>query len=256
MTALVDVALNLSINLDNTQRQYDNEWARTRDQHSERLQMLLSRRRELEENNEDIKNMLTYLFKSVFVHRYRDMLPEVRCICMVEIGNWMKKFHQQFLDDSYLKYLGWTLHDKVGEVRLKCLQALLPLYANQDLCQKMELFSTKFKERIVEMTLDKEFDVSVQAVKLVIYIHRYHPEVLTDKDCEHVYELVYSSHRAVAQAAGEFLNERLFQPDDTTVIKTKRGKRMSRYTSALRDMVLFFIESELHEHGKFETTIK
>lgn len=53
---------------------------------------------------------------------FRDTLPEIRSICMAEIGVWMKKFHQNFLDDSYLKYIGWTLHDKVGEVRLKCLQ--------------------------------------------------------------------------------------------------------------------------------------
>ena len=52
----------------------------------------------------------------------RDTLPEIRSICMAEIGIWMKKFHQNFLDDSYLKYIGWTLHDKVGDVRLKCLQ--------------------------------------------------------------------------------------------------------------------------------------
>lgn len=44
---------------------------------------------------------------------------------MAEIGVWMKKFHQNFLDDSYLKYIGWTLHDKVGEVRLKCLQVMI-----------------------------------------------------------------------------------------------------------------------------------
>lgn len=55
-------------------------------------------------------------------HYFRDTLPEIRSICMAEIGVWMKKFHQNFLDDSYLKYIGWTLHDKVGEVRLKCLQ--------------------------------------------------------------------------------------------------------------------------------------
>ena len=42
-------------------------------------------------------------------------------------------------------------------------------------------------------------------MKLVISILKYHPEILSDKDSEHVYELVYSSHRAVAQAAGEFL---------------------------------------------------
>ncbi|GBN56119.1 Cohesin subunit SA-1 [Araneus ventricosus] len=254
MTALVDVALNLSINLDNTQRQYEAERQKNRDKRAtERLEMLLSKRQELEENMEEIKNMLTYMFKSVFVHRYRDTLPEIRSICMYEIGQWMKKFHQHFLDDSYLKYIGWTLHDKVGDVRLKCLQALLPLYGAEELTSKMELFTNKFKDRIVAMTLDKEYDVAVHAVKLVISIHKYHRDILTDKDCEHVYELVYSSHRAVAQAAGEFLNERLFQPDEEAVqgLRTKRGKKRSINTPLIRDLVQFFIESELHEHGAY-----
>lgn len=268
MTALVDVALNLSINLDNTQRQYEAERQKNKDKRaSERLELLMGKRQELEENMEEIKNMLTYMFKSVFVHRYRDTLPEIRSICMSEIGIWMKKFHQNFLDDSYLKYIGWTLHDKVGDVRLKCLQALQPLYSSEELSPKLELFTNKFKDRIVAMTLDKEFDVAVQAVKLVISILKwstkndtkdpatgmFHREILTDKDCEHVYELVYSSHRAVAQAAGEFLNERLFTPDEEAVrgLRTKRGKKRSPNTPLIRDLVQFFIESELHEHGAY-----
>jgi len=66
--------------------------------------------------------MLKIMQVLMFMCDYRDTLPEIRAICMAEIGVWMKKFHQNFLDDSYLKYIGWTLHDKVGEVRLKCLQ--------------------------------------------------------------------------------------------------------------------------------------
>lgn len=89
---------------------------------------------------------------------------------MSEIGVWMIKFSNNFLDDSYLKYIGWTLHDKVGDVRLRCLQALIPLYASEDLKSKLELFTSKFKDRIVAMTLDKEFEVAVYAVKLVISI--------------------------------------------------------------------------------------
>lgn len=170
---------------------------------------------------------------------------------MSEIGVWMQKFHANFLDDSYLKYIGWTLHDKVGEVRLRCLQALQPLYASEELKGKLELFTNKFKDRIVAMTLDKEYDVAVQAVRLVISILKHHSEILSDKDCEHVYELVYSSHRAVAQAAGEFLNERLFQPTDMDPGKTKRGKRRLPNTPFIRDLVQFFIESELHEHGAY-----
>lgn len=252
MTALVDVALTVSVNLDNTQRQYEAERQKTREKRaSDRLESLLGKRQELEENMDEIKNMLTYMFKSVFVHRYRDTLPEIRAIAMTEIGIWMHKFHANFLDDSYLKYIGWTLHDKVGEVRLRCLQALLPLYTNEELKGKLELFTNKFKDRIVAMTLDKEYDVAVQAVKLVISILKHHHEILTDKDCEHVYELVYSSHRAVAQAAGEFLNERLFQPSDSDPGKTKRGKKRLPNTPFIRDLVQFFIESELHEHAAY-----
>ncbi len=79
------------------------------------------------------------------------------------------------------------------------MQTLQPLYASEDLKGKLELFTSKFKDRIVQMTLDKDYDVAVEAVKLVISILRYHREMLSDKDCELVYELVFSSHRAVGQ---------------------------------------------------------
>lgn len=252
MTALVDVALLVSINYDNAARQYDSERLKgAHDVSEDRLESLMAKRQELEENMDEIKNMLTYLFKSVFVHRYRDTLPEIRGICMMEIGIWMQKFSSNFLDDSYLKYIGWTLHDKVGDVRLRCLQALLPLYENEELKGKLELFTSKFKDRIVAMTLDKEYEVAVHAVKLVIKILKIHQDILTDKDCEIVYELVYSSHRGVAQAAAEFLNVRLFFIDPSVESYTRRGKKRLPNTPLVRDLVQFFIESELHEHGAY-----
>lgn len=114
--------------------------------------------------------MLTYMFDSIFVHRYRDISPEIRGICMSEIGVWMQKIPNKFVEDSYLRYIGWTLHDKIADVRLRCLKALLSLYASEDLKGKLELFTSKFKDRIVAMTLDKKFEVAVIAVKLVISI--------------------------------------------------------------------------------------
>ncbi|XP_052800827.1 cohesin subunit SA-2-like isoform X2 [Mya arenaria] len=255
MTALVDVALNLSINLDNTQRQYDSERQKTKNkQATERLNLLLVKRQELEENQAEIRNMLTYIFKGVFVHRYRDTQAEIRSICMKEIGVWMKKYPNMFLDDGYLKYVGWTLYDKVGDVRSGCLKALYPLYDTTDLTHKLEYFTNRFKDRIVEMTLDKETEVAVQGVKLVISIlTSFGDAVLSDKDCENVYELVYSSHRQVAQAAGEFLNAKLFRHEDIeqSVMRTAKGKKRSPNTPLIRDLVQFFIESELHEHGAY-----
>ena len=43
----------------------------------------------------------------------RDTQPDIRSICMAEIGVWMKRYPAMFLDDSYLKYVGWTMYDRV-----------------------------------------------------------------------------------------------------------------------------------------------
>ena len=97
------------------------------------------------------------------------------------------------------------------------------------------------------MTLDKDYDVSVQAVRLVITMQKYHQEMLSEKDCESVYELVFSSHRALAQAAGEFLKKRLFTLNATShpAPRTLRGKKRLPNTPLIRDLVQFFIESEV-----------
>ncbi|THD21172.1 Cohesin subunit [Fasciola hepatica] len=253
MTALVDVALNVSINRDNTQRQYEAERAKMLNRRaSDRLEGLMQRRQELEENMEEVKNMLIYLFKGVFVHRYRDSQPEIRAICMQEIGVWMRRYPAMFLDDSYLKYVGWTLFDRVGDVRVQCLRALQPLYEDPALINSLELFTSRFKSRLVDMTLDKETEVAVQAVKLVSCILKHNDSVLEDKDCENIYELVYCTHRPLAQAAGEFLTLKLFEVDShAPPTKTKKGKRRSENTPLIRDLVQFFIESELHEHAAY-----
>ncbi|XP_031228496.1 cohesin subunit SA-2 [Mastomys coucha] len=206
MTALVNVALNLSINMDNT----------------------------------------------FALAPFRDAIAEIRAICIEEIGIWMKMYSDAFLNDSYLKYVGWTMHDKQGEVRLKCLTALQGLYYNKELNSKLELFTSRFKDRIVSMTLDKEYDVAVQAIKLLTLVLQSSEEVLTAEDCENVYHLVYSAHRPVAVAAGEFLYKKLFSrrdPEEDGIMK-RRG-RQGPNANLVKTLVFFFLESELHEHAAY-----
>uniref|UniRef100_A0A665X0S5 Cohesin subunit SA-2-like n=1 Tax=Echeneis naucrates TaxID=173247 RepID=A0A665X0S5_ECHNA len=251
MTALVNVALNLSINMDNTQRQYEAERNKVvAKRASDRLELLLQKRKELQENQDEIENMMNAIFKGVFVHRYRDAIAEIRAICIEEIGVWMKLYSDAFLNDSYLKYVGWTMHDKQGEVRLKCLTALQGLYHNRELSARLELFTSRFKDRIVSMTLDKEYDVAVQAIKLLTLV-LHSDEVLTAEDCESVYHLVYSAHRPIAVSAGEFLFKKLFShrgPEDEGF--PRRG-RQSLNGSLIKTTVFFYLESELHEHGAY-----
>lgn len=254
MTALVNVALNLSIHQDNTQRQYEAERNKMAGKRAtEKLELLLQKRKELQENQDEIENMMNSIFKGIFVHRYRDAIAEIRAICIEEIGVWMKMYSDAFLNDSYLKYVGWTLHDRQGEVRLKCLKALQNLYTNRELFPKLELFTNRFKDRIVSMTLDKEYDVAVEAIRLVTLILQGSEDALSNEDCENVYHLVYSAHRPVAVAAGEFLHRKLFSRHDPQAEEAlaKRRGRSSPNGNLIRMLVLFFLESELHEHAAY-----
>ncbi|XP_037389294.1 cohesin subunit SA-2a isoform X1 [Pygocentrus nattereri] len=252
MTALVNVALNLSINMDNTQRQYEAERNKSLGKRAnDRLELLLQKRKELQENQDEIENMMNAIFKGVFVHRYRDAIAEIRAICIEEIGVWMKMYSDAFLNDSYLKYVGWTMHDKQGEVRLKCLTALQGLYYNRELNARLELFTSRFKDRIVSMALDKECDVAVQAIKLLTLVLQSSDEVLTAEDCESVYHLVYSAHRPIAVAAGEFLYKKLFSHRGPEEDALPRRGRQCLNANLIKTTVFFFLESELHEHGAY-----
>ncbi|XP_036165457.1 cohesin subunit SA-3 [Myotis myotis] len=254
MTSLVRVALQLSLHKDNSQRQYEAERNKGPAQRApERLESLWEKRKELQEHQEEIEGMMNALFRGVFVHRYRDVLPEIRAICIEELGSWMQSYSSSFLTDSYLKYIGWTLHDKHREVRLKCLKALKELYSNRDLTARLELFTSRFKDRMVSMVMDREYDVAVEAVRLLILILKNMEGVLTDADCESIYPVVYASNRALACAAGEFLYWKLFYPEYET--RTVSGRERRRSPHAQRTffhlLLSFFVESELHDHAAY-----
>lgn len=44
---------------------------------------------------------------------FSDTVPDIRLICITELGRWMEIHPEHYIDDSYLKYIGWNLHDKV-----------------------------------------------------------------------------------------------------------------------------------------------
>ncbi|KAM6307033.1 LOW QUALITY PROTEIN: cohesin subunit SA-3-like [Podargus strigoides] len=246
MTALVAVALDVGRQQENAQRQYEAERGKGPGRRAPaRVEALLEKRRELQQQQEEIENMMNAIFKGVFVHRYRDVVPEIRAMCMEELGAWMRSYAASFLTDSHLKYIGWTLHDKQREVRLQCVRALQGLYRQRDTAAHMELFTSRFKTRMVAMVLDKEPDVAVEVVKLLTLMLENMEEVLTEEDCQSIYPVVYVSSRALASAAGLFLYRRLLDPQRGS----PRGDGDNR--TFFRLLLDFFIESELHEHAAY-----
>jgi hypothetical protein len=64
------------------------------------------------------------------------------------------------------------------------------------------------------------------------------------KDCVPIYETVYCTNRALAVAAGNFLNARVFQTTDED--GNPVDKRM-----LIQNLVAFFIEGEVHNHSAY-----
>ncbi|XP_059819787.1 cohesin subunit SA-2-like [Hypanus sabinus] len=251
MTALIHVSLSLRVQLHNTQRQCEVEKMNRRPNRG--LETFLQKKDEILEKQSNIENLMDAIFKGIFVHRYRDALPEIRAICIEEIGIWMKTCSDRFLTDSYLKYVGWTLHDKQSEVRLKCLIGLLALYSDQECCAKMDLFTCRFKDRIKSMTLDTESEVAVQAIKVLTLMLENCEDALTSVDCEQLYHFVYSAHRPVAVAAGEFLHRKLFCSQDSEFQDelTERKESATCNISHLKTLVNFYLESEGYTHSAY-----
>lgn len=253
LSSLVSVALSLSVGIENSQKLYEVQKRKTMRQKStlqqERIQKKIT---ELQEKRAEIESMMDVIFKGVFLKRYRDVLPEIRSICMEELGLWMKLYSSAFLNDSYLKYVGWMMHDKIPDVRLKCVLGLQGLYGDPPLLPKLDLFTSRFKDRMISMTLDKDNEVAVQTMKLLLLISKTSDDVLTPDDYNQLLQFVYSSQRPLAATAGELLFSRLLNtvaPASDTQDDINEEEVHQQQTSArLKALLQFYQESELHNH--------
>uniref|UniRef100_A0A8U7NNU9 Cohesin subunit SA n=1 Tax=Corvus moneduloides TaxID=1196302 RepID=A0A8U7NNU9_CORMO len=249
LTAVVGIHLNLDVNKHNAQRLYEVEKRRISGKRtSYRLDQLERKRKEYEHKLLEIQNMMNAIFKGTFLNRYRDVIPEIRATCIEEISSWIKTYPDAFLNDSYLKYVGWMLYDKQAEVRLKCLLGLQGIYSRKELVSRMDLFTNRFKDRIVSMPLDKDHEVAVQAMKLLMLMSQNCEDVLSAEDCEMLHQFVYTTHRPLAVAAGEFLYKRLLSHEGDEEVQPKGGGKFGASTDQLKRLIHFFLESELHKH--------
>ncbi|XP_030621225.1 cohesin subunit SA-1 [Chanos chanos] len=249
MSAVVEVAAVVFAQAEMTRRRSELEKNKKAElRATERVEELQASYQELLEHQEELFSMINSVFKGVFVHRYRDNVPEIRTICMEEIGLWLREYPTYFLSDGHLKYLGWMLHDKQAPVRLQCVLALQRLYQEKDFIGRLELFTSRFRERMVNMVLDKDFDVAVEAIKLLLLVQERTEDGLSEEECSHVYPLVFATHGGLAAAAGEFLYYQLYR--EVNQVLTEEGSDKRRITF-LNLLTCFFIQSKYHEHGAY-----
>ncbi|XP_065178833.1 cohesin subunit SA-2-like [Sycon ciliatum] len=254
-TSFISVAQKIRRELENSERMLDVERKKAS---SRRIEVLEGQLDEKKDQISDLEEHMQKIFSGVFVMRYRDVVADIRSLCLNEIGEWIVAYNSMFLGDNYLKYIGWMLYDKAGEVRTTALIVLERLYKNESFHQHLDLFTHKFKDRVVEMVMDVDGQAGAHAIRVACALHDM--DVLDDDNCEQIYQLVFVRPRAIAQAAGEFLVKFLFNTErlatrlkeeqeasQQTSPRKKRGKKSAAISETqfkLKELAKFFIECQ------------
>ncbi|MQL93434.1 hypothetical protein Taro_026082 [Colocasia esculenta] len=186
VTSFIAVAKTLGTQRETTQRQLNAEKKKQKD--GPRVESLNKRLSWTHDNINVMEEMMRktftgfFLLYRLFMHRYRDVDPNIRMLCVKALGVWIASYPSLFLKDSYLKYLGWTLNDKLRSLFLQLKSALVrktSVLALQNLYEvdynvpSLSLFTERFCNRMIELADDIDVSVAVSAIGLLKQLLRY-----------------------------------------------------------------------------------
>ncbi|XVF32673.1 hypothetical protein REPUB_Repub17cG0102900 [Reevesia pubescens] len=205
VTSFISVAKRLAAQRDTTQRQLNAERKKKAD--GPRLESLNNRLSATHEQKLVIDEMMRKIFTGLFVHRYRDIDPNIRMSCIQLLGVWILSYPTLFLQDLYLKYLGWTLNDRSASVRKAAVLALQNLYEVDDNVPTLSLFTERFSNRMIELADDIDVSVAVCAIGLVKQLLRH--QLIPDDDLGPLYDLLIDDPPEIRRAIGELVYDHL-----------------------------------------------
>ncbi|KAK4785211.1 hypothetical protein SAY86_001900 [Trapa natans] len=158
VTSFISVAKALGLQRETTRRQLNAEKKKTND--GPRLESLNKRLTSTHDKITVIEEMMRKIFTGLFVHPYRDIDPSIQMSCIELLGVWISSYTSLFLQDLYLKYLGWTLNDK---------ESICPCIAKEvdDNVPSLGLFTERFSNRMIELAGDIDIPVAVGAIGLL-----------------------------------------------------------------------------------------
>ncbi|KAL4146913.1 hypothetical protein PRNP1_010669 [Phytophthora ramorum] len=217
---------------------------------------LLKENKTLYENRlEQVLKLVNLVFTGVVVHRYRDVMPEIRVVSMQCLGHWITTLPDQFLKDSFLKYLGWLLSDKSASVRLEVVEILCELYGNDAFTEKLELFTSRFLPRYLELCNDVDDAVVEECIHLLIAVDK-HSLISSDIELQPVEKLVFDAeHEEIRKAAAEFVCLQ-YEAFGVAVSKTKNEKLKKEQLNTQAIALVEFAEEYIQNHGVPEGAVE
>ncbi|XP_030451538.1 sister-chromatid cohesion protein 3 [Syzygium oleosum] len=249
VTSFITVAKALGAQRETTQRQLNAEKKKRTD--GPRLESLNKRLSATHEKITMIEEMMRKIFTGLFVHRYRDIDPNIRMSCIESLGVWILLYPSLFLQDLYLKYLGWTLNDKNAGVRKASVIALQNLYEVDDNVPTLGLFTERFSNRMIELADDIDVSVAVCGIGLLKQLLRH--QLLPDDDLGPLYDLLIDEPPEIRHAIGALVYDHLIAQkfnsqsgskgsDDTSEVHLGRMLQILREFSTDPILIIYVID--------------
>lgn len=202
MNALCDVARSLMTSVSSSRKQVESE-KKKKSVNKGRVDAIQTSIQEGEKKLEKVDGFLQDGVNIVFVHRYRDVEPLIRCVCMAALGRWIRNYREYFFEGQFLRYFGWILSDPDADTRAVVVDQLRSLYENKDNIAGLRSFTERFRQRMVEMaSQDANIGVRASAVELLDLIRD--AGLIEPGDVDVVGRLVFDSEARVRAAAGRF----------------------------------------------------
>ncbi|CAI5725825.1 unnamed protein product [Hyaloperonospora brassicae] len=204
---------------------------------------------------QQVLKLVNSIFTEVVVHRYRDVMPEIRVVSVQCLGHWITILPDHFLKDNFLKYLGWCLSDKAASVRLEVVAILCELYEKDAFTERLELFNSRFLPRYMELCNDVDNAVVEESIHLLIAIDK-HSLISSDVELPAVEKLVFDAERdSIRKVAAEFVCLQ-YDAFGIAVSKTKNAQLKKEQLNTQAIALVEFAEEYIQSHGIPESAVE
>ncbi|XP_068151069.1 cohesin subunit SA-2 [Drosophila tropicalis] len=148
------------------------------------------------------------MFECVFRERSRDVVNDIRYLCIAECFVWLESYPQSFLKPQHIEYIFQALRDECGKVKECAIKALDQLYAKSDMRKTCLELCKNFINDLLAIILEKENELGEHAINLLEKFCRSSSHMLDESQYLLVEQLIFAANRGLAQAAAKMFQYR------------------------------------------------
>ncbi|KAH8315795.1 hypothetical protein KR067_004999, partial [Drosophila pandora] len=183
-----------------------------------------------------LQSLWTSMYQVIFVDRCLDVVDDIRLLCLTELGLWLEKYPDCYLQPDRVRYLFEGLQDSSSKVRECCLHNISKLSRIEVLRPVCLQLGKELKRFLLNICVQRENELGESALNILSDFYSSSSEFLTEEECRLLEQLMFAANRGLAQAAALFSNER------------RKGRTNCQN---LRSILQFFNEDGQYEHTAY-----